>query len=250
MWSPARRIQTPVHFAMTCAGPLETNTRQDVFVVAGTDVWRMGASQTTESSLETMEGLLEGNFDGPLYHVQTTDEPQVIPFVPLEITFDDESRNVDGGNGRILWTRDDSRLEVPLLYSTASGGDVTCYTRASWDFELPEYHDVFEPHDATNTPDERRPPRRLCQLLAARGPSASKRAVKNSSLSGRVQPPSSAAAPPPRALVVHDRVLRGETAGTPRGTRAGRGRRRGSAGPRREFGDGDRVPRGRASINF
>ena len=149
----------------------ETNTRQDVFVVAGTDVWRMGASQaTTESSLETMEGLLEGNFDGPLYHVQTTDEPQVIPFVPLEITFDDMNLAMSmEWNVGVYGLRDDSRLEVPLLYSTASRWDVTCYLCTSWDFELPEYHDIFEPHDATNTPDDDGHPY-LCQLLAATRP--------------------------------------------------------------------------------
>ena len=134
MWSPARRIQTSVHFAMTPCRAAETNTRQDIFVVAGTDVWRMGASQaTTESSLETMEGRLEGNFDIPLLHVQTTDEPQVIPFVPLEIMFDNMNLAMSMEWRRVYGLRDDSRLAAPLLYSTARRWDVTCYLCAWWE---------------------------------------------------------------------------------------------------------------------
>ena len=149
----------------------ETNTRQDIFVVAGTDVWRMGASQaTTEGSPELMEGLLEGNFDGPLYHVQTTDEPQVFPFVPLEITFDDMNLAMSmEWNVGVYGLRDDSRLEVPLLYSTATRFDVTCHLCTSWDFYLPEYSDIFEHHAATNTDDDDGHPY-LCQLLAATRP--------------------------------------------------------------------------------
>ena len=151
----------------------ETNTRQDIFVVAGMDVWRMGASQaTTESSLETMEGLLEGNFDGPLYHVQTADEPQVFPFVPLEITFDDMNLAMSmEWNVGVYGLRDDSRLEVPLLYSTATRFDVTCYLCTSWDFGYPESdsYDIFERHAATNTDDDDGHPY-LCQLLAATRP--------------------------------------------------------------------------------
>ena len=46
---------------------------------------------------------------------------------------------------------------------------MTCYLCTSWDFELPEYHDIFEPHAATNTDDDDGHPY-LCQLLAATRP--------------------------------------------------------------------------------
>ena len=151
----------------------ETNTRQDIFVVAGTDVWRMGASQaSTESSMETMEGLLEGNFDGPLHIVRHWDNPQVFPFVPLEIMFDDMNLAMSmEWNVGVYGLRDDSRLEVPLLYSTAGRWDVTCYLCTSWDFGYPESdsYDIFERHAATNTDDDDGHPY-LCQLLAATRP--------------------------------------------------------------------------------
>ena len=147
----------------------EANTRQDVFVVAGTDVWRMGASQaTTESSLETMEGLLEGNFDIPLHHVQQTDEPQYFPFVPLEIMFDNMNlaMSMEWSVG-VYGLRDDSRLEVPLLYSTASRWDLNCHLCAWWEGLL--YDDIVAEHAATNTDDDDGHPY-LCQLLAATRP--------------------------------------------------------------------------------
>ena len=145
----------------------ETNTRQDIFVVAGTDVWRMGASQaTTESSLETMEGLLEGNFDIPLLHVQETDEPQTFPFVPLEIMFDNMNLAMS-----MEWDvgvyGDDSRLAVPLPYSTARRWDLNCHLCAWWEGVL--FDDIVAEHAATNTDDDDGHPY-LCQLLAATRP--------------------------------------------------------------------------------
>ena len=151
----------------------ERNTRQDVFVVAGTDVWRLGASQaTTDGSMNGCEGLLEGNFDVPFRHVQLTENPQIFPFVPLEIMFDDMNlaMSMEWSVG-VYGLRDDSRLEVPLLYSTATRFDVTCYLCTSWDFGYPasEDYDIFEPHAATNTDDDDGHPY-LCQLLAATRP--------------------------------------------------------------------------------
>jgi hypothetical protein len=72
-------------------------------------------------------------------------------------------------NVGVYGLRDDSRLEVPLLYSTATRFDVTCHLCTSWDFYLPEYSDIFEHHAATNTDDDDGHPY-LCQLLAATRP--------------------------------------------------------------------------------
>ena len=74
-------------------------------------------------------------------------------------------------NVGVYGLRDDSRLEVPLLYSTAGRWDVTCYLCTSWDFGYPESdsYDIFERHAATNTDDDDGHPY-LCQLLAATRP--------------------------------------------------------------------------------
>ena len=150
----------------------ETNTRQDVFVVAGTDVWRMGASQaTTGRSMEGCEGLLDGNFDVPLRRLQQNgaDDPSAFPFVPLEIMFDNMNLAMSMVWNVGAYYRHDRNWAEPLLYSTVGRYDLDCHLCTWWDFGGSPEHDDFERHAATNTDDDDGHPY-LCQLLAATRP--------------------------------------------------------------------------------
>ena len=74
----------------------------------------------------------------PFYHVQTTDEPQTIPFVPLEITFDDMNLAMSmEWNVGVYGLRGDHFTSAAALLH-CQPRDVTCYLCLSWDFELPE----------------------------------------------------------------------------------------------------------------
>lgn len=152
----------------------ETKARQDIFVVAGTDIWRMGALQTCAGSMEGCEGLLEGNFDVPLHDFQNGHFATAGPFVPLEIKFDNMNLamlmewNVGayygdfypGDNGV------DGDFTMPMEHSTIGRYDLTCHLRAWWEGLLTD--NIVDPHAISIVQDDGHS--YLCQLLTSTRP--------------------------------------------------------------------------------
>ena len=145
----------------------ETTLRQDVFIIAGNDVWRMSTPVST-GSVEFSDGLVEGNFDDPLRWI-SEGGGQDPPFVPLEIMFNDMPMftSMEWNVGRYDYRG--TSLAEPIYYTTDGPGDLTCGLCTWWDFSGSPEHDDFERHAATNTDDDDGHPY-LCQLLAATRP--------------------------------------------------------------------------------
>ena len=143
----------------------ETTLRQDIFIIAGSDVWRMSTS-VPACSLEY--GLVEGNFDDPLRWI-SEGGGQDPPFVPLEIMFNNMpmAMSMEWNVGRYDYRG--TSLAEPIYYTTDGLGDLTCGLCTWWDFGGSPEHDEFERHAATNTDDDDGHPY-LCQLLAATRP--------------------------------------------------------------------------------
>ena len=145
----------------------ETTLRQDIFIIAGNDVWRMSTPATT-GSVTYSDGLVEGNFDDPLQWIRDGGG-QDPPFVPLEKMFNNMpmAMSMEWNIGRYAY-RGESLAE-PMYYTTDGPGDLSCALCTWWDFGGSPEHDDFERHAATNTDDDDGHPY-LCQLLAATRP--------------------------------------------------------------------------------
>ena len=144
----------------------ETTLRQDVFIIAGNDVWRMGASVPM---CDFSDGLVEGNFDDQLGWIRAGAGHCDAPFVPLEIMFNNMpmAMSMEWNVGRYAYQG--TSLAEPIYYTTDGLGDLTCGLCTWWDFGGSPEHDDFERHAATNTDDDDGHPY-LCQLLAATRP--------------------------------------------------------------------------------
>ena len=145
----------------------ETTLRQDVFIIAGNDVWRMSTPATT-GSVTYSDGLVEGNFDDPLQWIRDGGG-QDPPFVPLEKMFNNMpmAMSMEWNIGRYAYQG--TSLAEPIYYTTDGPGDLSCALCTWWDFGGSPEHDEFERHAATNTDDDDGHPY-LCQLLAATRP--------------------------------------------------------------------------------
>jgi len=132
----------------------ETKTRQDIFVVAGTDIWRMGALQTCAGSQNS--------------HFATTG-----PFVSLKIIINNMNLamsmewNVGAYYGNMDHMVSDHGDTVQMWYSTTGRYDLTCNLCAWWEGLLMD--NIVDQHATTGTPDDDGHPY-LCQLLASTRP--------------------------------------------------------------------------------
>ena len=143
--------------------------RQDIFVVAGHDVWRMDSVEAfdTSDNLElTTIALADGNFTGSFHAIRNGDDRDT-PWLPLEILVDNVNlaMSTEWGLGRYEWRGD--TIEEPLYYSTDRENDLTLALCAWWEGLLVD--NVVAEHAATNTEDDDGHPY-LCQLLAATRP--------------------------------------------------------------------------------
>ena len=69
---------------------VDERLRQEIYVVAGDQVWRLNAFQAAIGSLDQSVGMLEGNFDDPFEEVCNNGGSfiDVYPFVPLQCNFE------------------------------------------------------------------------------------------------------------------------------------------------------------------
>ena len=69
---------------------VDARLRQEIYVVAGDQVWRLDTLQYCIGSLDQSVGMLEGNFDAPFedQRINPGSFTDVTPFVPLQIIFD------------------------------------------------------------------------------------------------------------------------------------------------------------------
>jgi hypothetical protein len=143
--------------------------RQDIFVVAGQDVWRMDSSEAFDSSSnleDTTLALADGNFLGSFYAIRNGDDRDT-PWLPLEVLVDNVNlaMSTEWGLGRYGWRGD--TIEEPLHYSTDRENDLTLALCAWWEGLLAD--NIVAEHATTNTDDDDGHPY-LCQLLAATRP--------------------------------------------------------------------------------
>ena len=143
--------------------------RQDIFVVAGQDVWRMDSLQAF-NSLKNLEfstiAVADGNFSTSFYRLRNGDDRDT-PWLPLNILVDNVNlaMSTQWNLGRYEWRS--TGTQFPLCYSTDRENDLTLALCAWWDELLMD--NVVAEHAATNTDDDDGHPY-LCQLLAATRP--------------------------------------------------------------------------------
>ena len=143
--------------------------RQDIFVVAGQDVWRMDSLQAFDSSKNlnyTTLAVADGNFTTSFYRLRNGDDRDT-PWLPLNILVDNVNlaMSTQWNLGRYEWRS--ISTDRPLCYSTDRENDLTLALCAWWDELLMD--NVVAEHATTNTPDDDGHPY-LCQLLAATRP--------------------------------------------------------------------------------